>query len=151
MFENFKAFDDDFRLTEDCTCAMYLVILNEKGYTDASKWITERCMEQEALLLIKAESCYYEYDSDEGMYRPIDENKIPLKLTSAFYEYHGEEKKNANSNSQKFKIKIQLVNGITIEPNLYSDNFHEIADVIQELSCEKLFAGQIKNIKIELS
>lgn len=146
MFENFKAFDDDFKLTEDCTCAVYLVILNEKGYTDASKWITEKCMAQEALLLTEAESCYYEYDGEEGMYIPIDENKIPLKLTSAFYEYHG---KNANSNSQKFKIKIQLVNGITIEPNLYSDNFHEIADVIQELSCEKLFAGQIKNIKIE--
>jgi len=149
MFENFKAFNEDFKLTEDCTCAMYLVILNEKGYTDASKWVTEECAAQEVLLLTKAESCYYEYDSEEGMYKPIDENKIPLKLTSAFYEYHGEEKKNANSNSQKFKIKIQLVNGITIEPNLYSDNFHEIADVIQELSCEKLFAGQIKNIKIE--
>jgi hypothetical protein len=146
MFENFKAFDDDFKLTEDCTCAVYLVILNEKGYTDASKWITEKCMAQEALLLTEAESCYYEYDGEEGMYTPIDENKIPLKLTSAFYEYHG---KNVNSNSQKFKIKIQLVNGITIEPNLHSDNFHEIADVIQELSCEKLFAGQIKNIKIE--
>ena len=149
MFENFKAFDDDFRLTEDSASAMYLVILNEKGYTDADNWITQECMAQETLLLKKAESCYYEYDSEDGMYRPIDENKIPLRLTSAFYEYHGKEKKNTNSNSQKFKIKIQLVNGITIEPNLYSDNFHEIADVIQELSCEKLFAGQIKNIKIE--
>lgn len=149
MFENFKAFDDDFRLTEDSASAMYLVILNEKGYADASKWIAEECMEQEALLLIKAESCYYEYDSDDGMYKPIDENKIPLKLTSAFYEYHGEEKKNTNKTSQKFKIKIQLVNGITIEPNLYSNDFHEIADVIQELSRETLFAGQIKNIKIE--
>lgn len=149
MFENFKAFDDDFRLTEDSTSAMYLVILNEKGYADADNWITEECMAQETLLLKKAESCYYEYDSEDGMYRPIDENKIPLRLTSAFYEYHGEEKKNTNETSQKFKIKIQLVNGITIEPNLYSDNFHEIADIIQELSCEKLFAGQIKNIKIE--
>lgn len=149
MFENFKAFDDDFRLTEDSASAMYLVILNEKGYADADNWITEECMAQEALLLKKAESCYYEYDSNDGMYRPIDENKIPLKLTSAFYEYHGEEKKNTNETSQKFKIKIQLVNGITIEPNLYSNNFHEIADVIQELSSEKLFAGQIKNIRIE--
>ncbi len=149
MFENFKAFNDDFRLTEDSAMVMYLVILNEKGYADASKWIAEECMEQEALLLIKAESCYYEYDSDDGMYKPIDENKIPLKLTSAFYEYHGKEKKNTNETSQKFKIKIQLVNGITIEPNLYSNDFHEIADVIRELSCETLFAGQIKNIKIE--
>jgi hypothetical protein len=150
MFENFKAYDDDYRLTDDSGSAMYLVIFNEKGYDDAIEWIAEECMEQEAQLLKNRESYCYEFDSDDGMYKPLEKDYIPTELIpNEPYFYRLKEKENANNISQKFKIKIQLVNGTTIEPNLYSNDFHEIADVIQELSCEKLFAGQIKNIKIE--
>ena len=148
-FENFKAYDEDYVLSEDSSSALYLIILNERGYDDAYNWIIEECTKSEASLLKKAESCYYEFDED--IYKPIDENKIPHELASAFYAFHGEKKKSTNEISQKFKIKIQLVNGVTIEPNLYSNNHYEIASIIQTLSGEKLFAGQIKNINIELS
>ena len=150
MFENFKAYDDDYRLTNDSCSTMYLVIFNEEGYDDAVEWITEDCAEQEVQLLKNKESYCYKFDDDDEMYKPIEKDSIPAELVpDEPYFYRHKEKENANNISQKFKIKIQLVNGITIEPNLYSNDFHEIADVIQELSCEKLFAGQIKNIKIE--
>jgi hypothetical protein len=149
MFENFKAYNDSYNPVEYAENAIYLVIFNEKGYEDAIKWITEEGTEHETALLKEAESCYYQYDAYDCLYRPINENCLPAALFYEFNAYHNKEKKTASNSSQKFKIKIQLVNGITIEPNLYSNDFHEITDIIQELSCEKLFAGQIKNIKIE--
>lgn len=149
MFENFKAYDADCRLTEDFEDTIYLVILNEKGYDDIINWADEYHTEVSSIK--DKRSCYYKYDIVIGEYIPIKEEEVPFKLAKVFSAYHNEEKIKINimNTSQKFKIKIQLVNGTTIEPNLYSNDFHEIADVIQELSCEKLFAGQIKNIKIE--
>lgn len=149
MFENFKAYDSDCRLTEDYEDTIYLVILNEKGYDDIINWAEKWDSENEVQYIKDKENYYYKFDTVVGVYIPFDEDNVPFKLVSEFYKYHHEEKENTNNTSQKFKIKIQLVNGTTIEPNLYSNDFHEIADVIQELSCEKLFAGQIKNIKIE--
>jgi hypothetical protein len=149
MFENFKAYKDNFRLTEDYDEAIYLVIFNEKGYNDVVNW-AKKCGEPEEVQFIANKESYcYIYDCLKRKYYPLDEEEIPSCLAIEYSEYHNEEKKNTNNTFQKFKIKIQLVNGTTIEPNLYSNDFHEIADVIQELSCEKLFAGQIKNIKIE--
>ena len=149
MFENFKAYDSDCRLTEDYIEARYLVILNEKGYDDIINWSAEGDGENEIQYIKDKASYYYKFDTVVGEYIPIEKGRVPLKLLTDFPVHHNDEKRNVNEFSQKFKIKIQLVNGTTIEPNLYSNDFHEIADVIQELSCEKLFAGQIKNIKIE--
>lgn len=148
MFENFKAYDDNLRLTEDYGETIYLVILNEKGYDDIINLAIENDSENEVQYIKDKENYYYKFDTVVGEYIPFGEDNVPSKLVSEFYKYHHEEKENTDNISQKFKIKIQLVNGTTIEPNLYSNDFHEIADVIQGLSCEKLFAGQIKSIKI---
>lgn len=149
MFENFKAYDDNCRLTKDYGESIYLAIFNEKGYDDVINWAVECGEPEEVQFIADKESYCYMYNGFKGKYYPLNEKEIPNCIATEFSKHHKEGKKDINNTSQKFKIKIQLVNGITIEPNLHSNDFHEIADVIQELSCEKLFAGQIKNIKIE--
>ena len=148
MFENFKAYDSDCRPTKDYRDTIYLVILNEKGYDDIINWAEKWDRENEVQHIKDKESYYYRFDVVVGEYYPLDETDVPAILTISSNTCPSKEKESINNFSQKFKIKIQLVNGITIEPNLHSNDFHEIADVIQELSCEKLFAGQIRNIKI---
>lgn len=149
MFENFKAYDDNCKLTEDYSESIYLAIFNEKGYDDVINWAAECGESVEVQFITNKESYCYIYDCSKGKYYPLNEKEIPNCIATELSKHHNKDKKDINNASQRFKIKIQLVNGITIEPNLYSNDFYEIADVIQELSCEKLFAGQIKSIKIE--
>lgn len=147
MFENFKAYDDECKRTEDWGDAIYLMIPNEIGRKDAIQWLTDTGNYYETQLMGNEENHYYKYNDCRGVYEPIDD--IPDKLITDFNSYFPKESK--NEISQKFKIKIQLINGVTVEPNLYSNNLYEIASVIQTFSSEKLFAGQVKNINIELS
>ena len=147
MFENFKAYDDECKCTEDWGDAIYLMIPNEIGRKDAIQWLTDTGNYYETQLMGNEENHYYKYNDCRGVYEPVDD--IPDKLITDFNSYFPKESK--NEISQKFKIKIQLINGVTVEPNLYSNNLYEIASVIQTFSSEKLFAGQVKNINIELS
>ena len=105
----------------------------------------------EVRFLEEQESHYYEYDCEDRIYRPMDTDDVPTSLKAEFVKYSNQIEEKAIESIQKFKVKIKLVNGVTIEPNLYSNNLYEIASIIQTLSGEKLFAGQIKNINIELS
>ena len=123
------------------------MIPNEIGRKDAIQWLTDTGNYYETQLMGNEENHYYKYNDCRGVYEPIDD--IPDKLITDFNSYFPKESK--NEISQKFKIKIQLINGVTVEPNLYSNNLYEIASVIQTFSSEKLFAGQVKNINIELS
>lgn len=147
MFENFKAYDDECKHTEDWGDTIYLMIPNEIGRKEAIQWLTDTGNYYETQLMGNEENHYYKYNDCRGVYEPIDD--IPDKLITDFNCYFPQESK--NETFQKFKIKIQLINGVTVEPNLYSNNLYEIASVIQTFSSEKLFAGQVKNINIELS
>lgn len=90
MFENFKAYDADCRLTEDFEDTIYLVILNEKGYDDIINWADEYHTEVSSIK--DKRSCYYKYDIVIGEYIPIKEEEVPFKLAKVFSAYHNEEK-----------------------------------------------------------
>lgn len=148
-FTNFKAYDHSYYPTDNYSDATFFVIFDEQGYRDAIQWGSAMGDFCEVRYLEEQESHYYEYDCDYCIYRPMDIDDVPASLKAEFVKYSNQTEEKVTKSNQKFKVKIQLVNGVTIEPNLYSSDFHEIADIIQRLSCEKLFAGQIKSIRIE--
>lgn len=148
-FINFKAYDYGWSTTEDYDNAAYLVIFNKQGYKDAVKWAEDMGRPQEVQLLKSEKGHYYEFGQNE--YAPMCTKDVPEYLKAQYVRYSKQTEEKATESIQKFKVSIKLVNGVTIEPNLYSNNLYEIASIIQTLSGEKLFAGQIKNINIELS
>lgn len=83
MFENFMAFDDNpIRMTDCQGDAIYLIILNDNGYSDAIKWLNDS---NETYKLSAKESSYYEWYG--GVYEPLYGDSVPQELIDCFNEY----------------------------------------------------------------
>lgn len=163
MAESFVLFDDEFMLTNRTDGAKYIVITDTTKAIDDDElynyWFDSDCPTEEVEDI--GHYTYYYWEDDYERYLPIIDDKIIEKLDKAMESCCSESNKanssesesaevnNTNSTPKKYKLYITLENGTIIEPNFTSDNPADFAEMIEVISSELYFAGNIKSIKIE--
>lgn len=165
MAESFILFDSDFVRTNNTDTALYIVITNTaKAIGDDELfhyWLDSDSFTSEIEDIINKQEdttnwTYYYWEDCDEKYLPLKDYKIVEKLnkiiessSSDSSESVSSKVNNTNSISKKYKLSIILENGTIIEPNFTSANPADFAGMIELMSSELYFAGNIKSIKIE--
>lgn len=170
MAESFKLFDPDFECTNNTESTAYIVITNTaKAIGDDELfhyWLYSNRLIGEIEDIINKQKdttnwTYYYWDTCDEKYLPLIDKVIIEKLNevissscSDFSESESNESESSEVNTtdstpKKYKLYITLENGTVIEPNFISTNPADFAGMIELMSSERYFAGNIKSIKIE--
>lgn len=164
MAESFILFDSDFESTDNVYTAKYIVLTNPTKAIDKEElyeyWFNSES-DSDEVEYINDNWAYYYWDDSIEKYLPLTDNVAIEKLNKAmesFYSNSNESESNESESSEvnttdstpkKYKLYITLENGTVIEPNFISTNPADFAGMIELMSSERYFAGNIKSIKIE--
>ena len=177
MAESFILFDSDFESTNNADAANYIVLTNLTKAIDEKElyeyWLNSES-DSDEVENINDNWAYYYWDDSIEKYLPLTDNATIEKLnkkigferlnkTMTFERFNqvmnlscsdsneSESSKVNNTDSipSKYKLSIILENGTIIEPNFTSTNPADFAGMIELMSSERYFAGNIKSIKIE--
>lgn len=162
MGKFFKLFDSDFAPTNNTDGANYIVLTNPAKAMDElfNYWLDSDSFTCE-IEKVEGHWKYYYWEDNDERYLPLTDNVAIEKLNeiissscsdsneSELNESESSEVNTTDSISKKYKLSIILKNGTIIEPNFTSANPADFAGMIELMSSERYFAGNIKSIKIE--
>lgn len=170
MAESFILFDSDFARTNNTDTALYIVITNTaKAIGDDELfhyWLDSDSFTSEIEDIINKQEdttnwTYYYWEDCDEKYLPLKDYKIVEKLNKIIESFSSDSSESVSTESEspevdtpdsipkKYKLSIILENGTIIEPNFTSANPADFAGMIELMSSELYFAGNIKSIKIE--